>query len=171
MVEKRKKLESYSSVSNQDREVLRAREALKHIENIRKKALQKEKKPKSSNVGNLRDRLLLAYSSDLREKFAIEPDHDLLKKITISLGASVYEDDGSGKVGLIDAEEIEQSLLKKNFETIALGTIDVDDMATRLRAIISKYQRTTPNCYRAVVYYVLYQSIQENAFVVDNSQT
>ena len=42
-----------------------------------------------------RDDLIAKYADDLRKKCGIEPDMDLLTKVTIGCGPAIYDDDAS----------------------------------------------------------------------------
>ena len=44
---------------------------------------------------NKRDELIEKYASDLREKCSVKPDVDLLRKVTIGCGPSIYNKDSS----------------------------------------------------------------------------
>ena len=44
---------------------------------------------------NTREKLIVKYISDLREKCNINPDMDLLKKVTIGCGPAIYNSDSS----------------------------------------------------------------------------
>ncbi|MEM7320676.1 MAG: DUF2853 family protein, partial [Pseudomonadota bacterium] len=42
-----------------------------------------------------RDDLIAQYADDLRQKCGIEPDMDLLKKVTIGCGPAIYDADAA----------------------------------------------------------------------------
>jgi len=46
-------------------------------------------------IMNAREKLIVKYISDLREKCNINPDMDLLKKVTIGCGPAIYNSDSS----------------------------------------------------------------------------
>ena len=44
---------------------------------------------------NARDKLIVKYANDLREKCSVNPDMDLLRKVTVGCGPSIYNSDSS----------------------------------------------------------------------------
>ena len=55
---------------------------------------------------NTREKLIVKYISDLREKCNINPDMDLLKKVTIGCGPAIYNSDSSTISGTNESELI-----------------------------------------------------------------
>ncbi|MBT8258503.1 MAG: DUF2853 family protein [Bacteroidia bacterium] len=101
---------------------------------------------------NQRDKLIVKYKKDLETKFGIEPNMDLLKKITIGLGPSIYNRD-SGNIS--SSEESELDRVKEKFLVGKLNIDPDDDLDTPIRSLLEKYGRTHRTKYRAVVYYLL----------------
>lgn len=92
------------------------------------------------------------YAEDLRNKCGVEPDMDLLTKVTIGCGPSIYNADAE-TVASSDPEELER--VKKNFLIKKLGLSDGPQLMDAINAVIEKYGRSERNKYRAVIYYML----------------
>ncbi len=101
---------------------------------------------------NQRDELILKYAADLKDKCGVTPNMDLLKKVTIACGPSIYNADSS-TVSSSDASEIAR--VKNNFLIKKLGLKDVPDLNIGIDNIMDQYGRTNRKKYRAVVYYLL----------------
>ena len=99
-----------------------------------------------------RDDLIEKYAKDIREKCGMEPDMDLLRKVTIGCGPSIYNDDASTVAGS-DTEELNR--IKKNFLMKKLGLEDSESLMGGIQAVIETYGRSNRNKYRAVMYYLL----------------
>ncbi len=99
-----------------------------------------------------RDELIGKYIADYKEKIGGEPDVDLLRKVTIGLGPSIYRDDAETVAGS-DPEELER--IKKNFLMKKLGLADSPDLMDAIKSVMEKYGSSNRNKYRAVVYYML----------------
>ena len=99
-----------------------------------------------------RDELIAKYAADLKDKVGMTPDMDLLKKVTIGCGPSIYNNDASTVSGG-DPAELER--VKKNFLMKKLGLPDGDNLMAGINAVIEKYGKSNPRKYRAVVYYML----------------
>ena len=59
-----------------------------------------------------RDELIAKYADDLKNKCKVNPDMDLLTKVTIGCGPSIYDNDAQ-TVAASDKEELER--IKNNF--------------------------------------------------------
>jgi hypothetical protein len=99
-----------------------------------------------------RDDLIAKYAADLKEKCGVTPDMDLLTKVTIGLGPSIYNADSSTVSG---SDDKELATVKNNFLIKKLGLSDSDDLDGAIDAVIEKYGRSNRNKYRAVIYYLL----------------
>ena len=77
---------------------------------------------------------------------------DLLTKVTIGCGPSIYNKDASTVSG---TDEKELATVKNNFLIKKLGMKDSADLDKGIDAIMEKYGRSNRNKYRAVVYYLL----------------
>lgn len=101
-----------------------------------------------------RDELIEKYAADLKAKCGIDADMDLLTKVTIGCGPSIYNDDASTVSG---SDQSELDTVKNNFLIKKLGLSESDDLDGALTAVIEKYGKSNRNKYRAVVYYLLTQ--------------
>jgi hypothetical protein len=99
-----------------------------------------------------RDELIAKYADDLRNKCGIEPDMDLLTKVTIGCGPAIYNDDAS-TVAATQPDELET--VKTNFLMKKLGLADSPALMDAINSVLDTYGRSERNKYRAVVYYML----------------
>jgi hypothetical protein len=99
-----------------------------------------------------RDDLIALYARELKDKCGVTPDIDLLTKVTVGLGPSVYRDDAS-VVAASDAEEIGR--IRANYLVKKLGLPEGPDLDAGIDRAIETYGRSNRNKYRAVVYYLL----------------
>jgi hypothetical protein len=99
-----------------------------------------------------REELIERYAADLREKCGVVPDMDLLTKVTIGCGPSIYDADAA-TVAAGQPTEIET--VKKSFLMGKLGLPDGPDLDAAIDKVIETYGRSERNKYRAVVYYLL----------------
>lgn len=99
-----------------------------------------------------RDDLIEKYAADLRDKCGMDPDMDLLRKVTIGCGPSIYNADSS-TVSASDTAELET--VRKNFLMKKLGLPENDSLMGGIQEVIRVYDRENRNKYRAVVYYML----------------
>ncbi|PRX37201.1 Protein of unknown function [Meinhardsimonia xiamenensis] len=99
-----------------------------------------------------RDELIQKYAEDLRTKCGVTPDMDLLTKVTIGCGPSIYDPDAS-TVAATQPGELET--VKNNFLIKKLGLPDGPELMDAINAAIDTYGRSERNKYRAVLYYLL----------------
>ena len=99
-----------------------------------------------------RDDLIAQYADDLKNKCGMDPDMDLLTKITIGCGPSIYDADAS-TVAATQEGEIET--VKNNFLIKKLGLADGLELEEAVNEAIDTYGRSDRNKYRAVIYYIL----------------
>ena len=99
-----------------------------------------------------RDELIARYADDLRNKCKMEPDMDLLTKVTIGCGPSIYDADAS-TVASSQPGEIET--VRQNFLVKKLGLKDGPELDAAIEAVIDIYGKSERNKYRAVLYYML----------------
>ena len=99
-----------------------------------------------------RDELIAKYADDLRTKCGMEPDMDLLTKVTIGCGPAIYNDDASTVAA---TQEGELETVKNNFLIKKLGLADGPALMGAIDSVIDTYGRSERNKYRAVVYYML----------------
>jgi hypothetical protein len=88
------------------------------------------------------------------------PDMDLLKKVTIGCGPSIYDADACTVAA---TQESELETVKKNFLIKKLGLKDGPELAKGLNAAIEAYGKSERNKYRAVVYYMLVKHFGKEA--------
>lgn len=109
-----------------------------------------------------RDDLIAKYATDIQTKLGETPDMDLLTKVTIGCGPSIYNADAETVAGS-DKDElarVRDSYLKKR-----LGLPDGPDLDAGIATVIDRYGSTNRNKYRAVVYYMLCRHFgRENAY-------
>ena len=99
-----------------------------------------------------RDELIVKYAADLKEKCGVDADMDLLKKVTIGCGPSIYNADSSTVSGS-DASEL--ATVKNNFLIKKLGLADDAKLDAGIEAVMEQYGKSNRSKYRAVVYYLL----------------
>lgn len=107
-----------------------------------------------------RDELIEKYAKDLKEKCGVaKPDMELLKKIVIGLGPSVYNADSS-TVAASDKAELDR--VKQNFLIKKLGLKDTPKLDEGIQAAIDTYGRSNRTKHRAVMYYLLVKSFRKS---------
>lgn len=99
-----------------------------------------------------RDDLIVKYAADIKDKFGESADMDLLTKVTIGLGPSIYNLDAS-KVSGGDQKELET--VKNNYLIKKLGLKDGPELMDAIKTVMDKYGSSNKNKHRAVVYYML----------------
>ena len=77
---------------------------------------------------------------------------DLLTKVTIGCGPSIYNADSSTVSG---SDESELATVKNNFLIKKLGLSDGANLDAGIAAVMEQYGKSNRNKYRAVVYYLL----------------
>lgn len=103
-------------------------------------------------MANKREELILKYAETIRIKFNEKPDMDLLTRVTIGLGPSIYNRD-SANVSGTDEKELER--VKNNFLIGKLGLPDTEELDTAIAGIMDRYGASERTKYRAVIYYLL----------------
>ncbi len=99
-----------------------------------------------------RDDLIEKYASDLTTKCNMKPDMDLLTKITVGCGPSIYNADAATVSG---SDQSELDTVKKNFLVKKLGLADNAKLDEALTKVMDIYGKSNRNKYRPVVYYML----------------
>jgi hypothetical protein len=99
-----------------------------------------------------RDELIVKYAADLKDKCGVTPDMDLLTKVTIGCGPSIYNTDSSTVAG---SQQSELDTVKNNFLIKKLGLTDSKDLDAGIDAVMEKYGRSNKTKHRAVIYYLL----------------
>ena len=99
-----------------------------------------------------RDDLIAKYADDLKSKCGVTPDMDLLTKVTIGCGPSIYDADASTVAASQDGE---LETVKNNFLIKKLGLKDGPALMEGINKAIESYGKSERNKYRAVIYYLL----------------
>ncbi|THH34619.1 DUF2853 family protein [Aliishimia ponticola] len=99
-----------------------------------------------------RDELIAKYADDLISKCGIQPDMDLLTKVTIGCGPSIYNADASTVAG---SQPDELETVKNSFLMKKLGLADGPELMAAINSVIETYGKSERNKYRAVIYYML----------------
>ena len=105
-----------------------------------------------------RDELIGKYADVIRGDLGMEPDMDLLRKVVVGCGPSIYNRDAS-TVAFSDAKEIQT--VKTNFLTKKLGITDDAKADAAMAHIKDTYTSRTK--HRAVVYYLLTKHFKKDA--------
>jgi hypothetical protein len=85
-----------------------------------------------------RDELIVKYTADLKGKCGVSPNMDLLTKVTIGCGPSIYNKDSATVAG---SQQSELDTVKNNFLIKKLGLKDGPELDAGIDAIIEKYGR------------------------------
>lgn len=101
---------------------------------------------------NKRDELIEKYAQDIKKKCKQDPDMELLRKVTIGCGPTIYNADSSV---VSSTDEGEVSTVRNNFLIKKLGLADGPELDEGLKAVFETYGKSNRNKYRAVVYYLL----------------
>lgn len=99
-----------------------------------------------------RDELIAKYAEDLRTKCGMTPDMDLLTKVTIGCGPSIYNADASTVAA---GQPAELETVKNNFLIKKLALGDGPELMDAINSVIDTYGRSERNKFRAVIYYML----------------
>ncbi len=103
-------------------------------------------------MSSKRDNLIAQYAADIKSKFGESPNMELLTKVAMGLGPSIYNQDAS-KVSGSDDKELER--IKTNFLIKKLGMADSPALMDGIRSVMKTYGTSERNKHRAVVYYML----------------
>jgi len=100
------------------------------------------------------------YAADLKDKCGVKADMDLLTKVTIGCGPSIYNRDAES-VAATDPNEV--ATVKNNFLIKKLGLKDGPELDKAIDAVMEQYGRSNRNKYRAVIYYLLTKHLKKEA--------
>ena len=103
-------------------------------------------------IMNKREQLIQKYANDLRIKCNINPDMNLLTKVTINCGPSIYNKDAS-MVSSTDPSEVDT--IRNNFLIKKLKLRESPLLVEGINQVFELYGLSNRNKYRAVVYYLL----------------
>jgi len=107
-----------------------------------------------------RDDLIAKYASDLKDKCGVKPNMDLLTKVTIGCGPSIYNRDAAT---VSSSDEKELATVKNNFIKKKLGVKSDADADKAINAVMDTYGRSNKSKYRAVVYYLLAKQLKKES--------
>lgn len=107
-----------------------------------------------------RDDLIAQYAGDLTGKCGVTPDMDLLTKVVIGLGPSVYNADSSTVAG---TDPKERETVKTKFLMGKLGLADSAALDEGIDTVLDTYGKSERRKYRAVVYYLLVKHFGKEA--------
>ena len=99
-----------------------------------------------------RDDLIAKYAADMKDKLGVSPDMELLTKVVIGCGPSIYSNDAE-TVAASDQSELER--VRQNYLIGKLGLPDGPELMAAIEDVVAKYGSANRNKYRAVVYYML----------------
>lgn len=99
-----------------------------------------------------RDDLIVLYASELKEKASVSANMDLLTKVTIGCGPSIYNKDAA-TVSCTDKSELET--VKNNYLIKKLGLSDGPKLDAAIQKVCEKLGTSNRNKYRAIFYYLL----------------
>lgn len=105
-----------------------------------------------------RDELIGKYTDVIRGDLGLEPDMDLLRKVTIGCGPSIYNRDAS-TIAKSDPKEV--ATVRKSFLMGKLGLADSDKLDEGIAKVMEQYTNRTK--YRVVVYYLLTKHFGKDA--------
>ncbi|KAF2337170.1 DUF2853 family protein [Flavobacterium daemonense] len=101
---------------------------------------------------SVREELIKKYAEDLKAKCGLTPNMDLLTKVTIDCGPSIYNADSST---VASSQPSELATVKNNFLIKKLGLSDSPALDEGINAVMEKYGKSNKHKFRAVVYYLL----------------
>lgn len=107
-----------------------------------------------------RAELIEKYAEDLTKKCKVKVDMELLTKVTIGCGPSIYNADAC-KVSSSDKTELER--VKTNFLAKKLGVTDEAVQDKALAYAIDTYGKSNANKLRAVFYYLLVTHLKKES--------
>lgn len=107
-----------------------------------------------------RDDLIAKYAEDLKSKCGMEPDMDLLTKVTIGCGPSIYDADAST---VASSQPGELDTVKTNFLIKKLGLADGPELMEAIEKAVETYGKSERNKYRPVMYYLLVKAFGKEA--------
>ena len=99
-----------------------------------------------------RDDLIAKYAADMKDKLGVSPDMELLTKVVIGCGPSIYNADAETVAGS-DKTELER--VRTNYLVKKLGLADGPALDAAIQDVLAKYGSANRNKYRAVIYYML----------------
>lgn len=107
-----------------------------------------------------RDELIAQYAEDLSGKCGVTPDMDLLTRVVIGCGPSIYRADSALVAG---SDPSEHETIKQNFLVKKLGLAEGPDLQAGLDAVLETYGTSERRKLRPVVYYLLVKHFGKEA--------
>ena len=107
-----------------------------------------------------RDELIAKYADDLKNKCGMTPDMDLLTKVTIGCGPSIYNEDASTVAA---SQKGELETIEKNFLIKKLGLKAGPDLMAGIEKAVETYGKSERNKHRAVFYYLLVKHFKKDS--------
>ena len=107
-----------------------------------------------------RDDLIAKYAADMKDKLGVSPDMDLLTKVVIGCGPSIYNADSETVSG---SDKTEVDRVKTNFLIKKLGLADGPALDEAIAKVLADYGSANRNKYRAVIYYMLTKHLGKEA--------
>jgi len=98
-----------------------------------------------------RDELIVKYKEQL-EKAGVKVNDELLTKVTIGCGPSIYNADAAT---VACSQENELATVKNNYLIKKLGLKDDAKLDAAIKGVCEKLGSSVKNKYRAVFYYML----------------
>ena len=99
-----------------------------------------------------RDEWIAKYADDQKNKCGMEHDMDLLTKVTIGCGPSIYNADAQT---VASSQDSELETVKNNFLIKKLGLPDGPNLLEGIFLAIETFCKSERIKYRAVIYYLL----------------
>ncbi len=99
-----------------------------------------------------RDELIAVYASELKSKCNVKADMDLLTKVTIGCGPSIYNKDASS---VACGQESELETVKNNYLIKKLGLKDSPKLDDAIKEVCEQMGSSNRNKHRAMFYYLL----------------
>jgi len=101
---------------------------------------------------NKREELITLYVNELKSKCGINAEVDLLTKVTIGCGPSIYNKDAA-TVSCSDASEL--ATVRNNYLIKKLGLKDSPKLDDAIKKVCNQLGSSNKNKYRAMFYYLL----------------
>lgn len=106
-----------------------------------------------------RDEKIAKYAEQLKGA-GVKVDLDLLTKVTVGLGPSIYKADAETVSGTSEAE---LETVKKNYLIKKLGLADSAKLDAGIAKAIETLGKSNKNKYRAAVYYLLCKEFKKES--------
>jgi len=101
---------------------------------------------------NKREELIALYVSELKSKCGLNADVDLLTKVTIGCGPSIYNKDAA-TVSCSDVSEL--ATVRNNYLIKKLGLADNSKLDEAIKKVCNQLGSSNKSKYRAMFYYLL----------------